>query len=317
MNLIEPSVTLIEEPDMLRRIELCGRVSYKSEDKITEGSAKKFVNVLITRGHESPLEHSNICIQTQDASIIQGAAVEVTDSIYRSNPIYLRIDATGSPNYIISGNVRSWRNFVRCAVLPTQKQLANKLILSPKTQTFFFDFQPYKIQATNGSSDTAEPVEIDILEWAKGKKHNILTFRFVCSRAVSHELVRHRLMAITQESQRYVDTSNVSVIKPTWMDHEHEFQTSLMRTPWTKSAIVSENMYRDMLNAGAQKQQARDVLTNACKTEVVMTGTIPMWEHFFELRCDKAAYPEIRVLADQAKAIYESEKARTKEWTVQ
>ena len=187
MNIINADVeimTPVDGQEILRRIEQCGRVCYKSEDKISEGSAEKFVGNIIKRGHEAVLEHQSI------------------------------------------------------------------------------------------------------------------TVKFICDRGVSHEIVRHRLAAYCQESTRYCNYSKdgfgneITVIKPCYLEENTDRYEY-----WWQTQVASENCYFAMLDAGCTPQEARAVLTNSLKTEVVMTADIREWRHFLKLRCSPAAHPQMREVA--------------------
>lgn len=188
MKIIKPSVEFVRPIDgeaILKQIEQCGRVCYKSEDKITDDSAEKFVANIIKRGHEAVLEHCSF------------------------------------------------------------------------------------------------------------------TVKFICDRGVSHEIVRHRLAAYCQESTRYCNYSKdgfgneITVIEPCFM----EDKTYSQRDLWESSCEQAEKAYFYMLNAGFTPQEARSVLPNSLKTEVVMTANIREWRHFFKLRCSSAAHPQMREVA--------------------
>lgn len=199
MRIIEPSVEFITPIDgkaILKRIEQCGRVCYKSEDKITEDSAEKFVANIIKRGHEAVLEHCSF------------------------------------------------------------------------------------------------------------------TVKFTCDRGVSHEIVRHRLAAYCQESTRYCNYSKdgfgneITVIEPCYLIQGREEHEEGLVSPEQKKYITwwhacrdAEKYYFNLLNAGCTPQEARAVLPNSLKTEVVMTANIREWRHFFKLRCSKAAHPQMREVA--------------------
>ena len=187
MKIIEPKVELINPisyQDLLSTVEIAGRTCYKSEDKITDGSAEKFVRNILKRGHETVIEHAS------------------------------------------------------------------------------------------------------------------LTVRFTCDRGVSHEIVRHRLAAYCQESTRYCNYSKdgfggeITVIKPMSFD----CSDSPYRI-WKRSCENAETAYFDLLNEGCTPQEARSVLPNSLKTEVVMTADMREWRHFIRLRCAPAAHPDMRVVA--------------------
>jgi thymidylate synthase (FAD) len=117
MQIIEPSAHIADQingKDLLKKIEVCGRVCYRSEDKITEDSAGRFVDMLIKRGHESVLEHANIIIQMDEKTARDIALSMINFDDNFMSPIYLRCTATYD-RWIISGNVRAWRDYFRLA----------------------------------------------------------------------------------------------------------------------------------------------------------------------------------------------------------
>lgn len=170
--------------EILRRIEAIGRVCYKSEDKITEESAERFVRTLIKRGHESVLEHLSF------------------------------------------------------------------------------------------------------------------TARFICDRGVTHEIVRHRIASYSQESTRYCNYSQgkfgseITVIEPLYLE-----QGSRGYMMWENACAEAEASYFDMLNWGNTPQEARAVLPNSLKAELIMTANLREWRHFFKLRTSSAAHPQMREVA--------------------
>lgn len=126
-------------------------------------------------------------------------------------------------------------------------------------------------------------------------EHGVCSVKFVCDRGVSHELVRHRLAAYSQESTRYANYSRekfgseITVIKPCFWEED-----SRMYAEWRRSMEAAEKTYMRLLELGAKAQEARSVLPNSLKTEVVMTANLREWRHVFRLRCQKAAHPQIR-----------------------
>ena len=119
-------------------------------------------------------------------------------------------------------------------------------------------------------------------------EHVNLTVKFICDRACSHQLVRHRLMSFNQKSQRYCKEDNLEVIKPEGLEN-----TSL----WLESCRQAENAYAELIRRGEKPEIARGVLPNSTATEIYATANIREWRHFFELRCDKTAQKDIRMLA--------------------
>lgn len=127
-------------------------------------------------------------------------------------------------------------------------------------------------------------------------EHGSITVRFVCDRGVTHEIVRHRIASYCQESTRYCNYGNekfggqVTFVKPVFRDEAVE-------KLWLEGIEDAERHYLDMLAAGATPQEARSVLPNSVKTEIVMTANPREWRHFFKMRCSPAAHPDIRAVA--------------------
>lgn len=185
MRIIKPGVEIMTPTDgILEHLERCGRVCYKSEDKIADGTSEKFVAGIIKRGHEAVLEHASI------------------------------------------------------------------------------------------------------------------TVKFTCDRGVSHEIVRHRMASYCQESTRYCNYSKdgfggeITVIRPLYL-----VEGSDGWQYWREACLTAERRYFELLNIGCAPQEARAVLSNSLKTELVMTANIREWRHFLRLRCDKAAHPQMREVA--------------------
>lgn len=129
-------------------------------------------------------------------------------------------------------------------------------------------------------------------------EHSILSVKFICDRGVSHELVRHRLASFAQESTRYCNygkDGEITFIKPCFFDEESDDYKV-----WLKAMKYAEIMYLDLIKRGRTPQEARSVLPNSVKTEVVMTANYREWRHFFELRAlgsTGAPHPQMRELA--------------------
>lgn len=135
-------------------------------------------------------------------------------------------------------------------------------------------------------------------------EHGHITVKFICDRGVSHELVRHRLASFAQESTRYCNygkDGELTFIKPCFWDIKKsklqaivtttEFKGSNDLYMWTIAMQNAESMYLSMIESGASPQEARSVLPNSVKTEVVMTANYREWRHFFNLRACRATGP--------------------------
>lgn len=280
MKLIESSVQIIEEKDPYKMIELAGRTCYKSEDKITENSAKEFVDRMIKLGHGAMLEHGTVYLT------ITATSPEVRK--YEINP-YSRVKKISVDG--INGRAYITTNY---RVLVENKWL---------------DDLKYQCDPTPSHEKR-------------------ITVKFICDRGISHEFVRHRVFSFAQESQRYCNynkdkfNNELTFIKPTWLNIPTGDYTywdgdwcdiDNMKIQLPSDNGIADNFlwclnnagmqYRLLINKGLKPQEARAVLPNATKTELVMTGFESDWEHFFELRCSGAAHPDAKKLADELKSL--------------
>lgn len=135
-------------------------------------------------------------------------------------------------------------------------------------------------------------------------EHCSFTVKFIVDRGVSHEIVRHRVASYCQESTRYCNYSKdkfgkeITVIEPCfWDKDEDENKQHIKYAVWKRAMDDAESAYFELLDMGATPQEARSVLPNSLKTEVVMTADIREWRHFFKLRTSLAAHPQIREVA--------------------
>lgn len=202
MQIVKPSVEVedFNPSEILAKIERAGRTCYKSEDKITGDSSARFVSNILSRGHESVIEHVNI------------------------------------------------------------------------------------------------------------------TAKVICDRGVTHEIVRHRIASYSQESTRYCDYGGegINVVLPPWcedicpgeystkndfVDAHKAIDYSFAEELWINSMFSANEDYRKLRDQGWTPQQARSVLPNSLKTEIVMTMNLREWRHFFKLRCSKKAHPQMREVA--------------------
>ncbi len=187
MKIIAPHfeiITPLDGPAILKKIEQIGRVCYKSENGVSDGSAQQFVKNLIARGHESVIEHLSV------------------------------------------------------------------------------------------------------------------TVRVVCDRGVTHEIVRHRIASYSQESTRYCNYASgrfgneITVIRPYFWEESGELYQI-----WKRAMEEAEASYLRLIELGATPQEARSVLPNSLKTELVMTMNLREWRHFFALRAGARAHPQMREIA--------------------
>lgn len=321
MNIIKPKVEIIYEPNMLKRIELAGRTAYKSEDKITDGSAEKFFRALVKRGHESVLEHSNIIVYAHNdetrnhlRSILHEYENESDLPHYIRNSIEeVDIDADGDVlqfDSIFSGNLRAWRSLVKryCG----ESVLIRLFFGLIEFEDIFSTADPRITEYTYKDTRYEDTAQAEVLPFPiPHKLHSIITARFTCSRAIANEIVRSRLMSFTQESTRYVKYGELNVIEPWWYEKFSMNNYDVMRANFLKSGLDAEQNYKRYIDYGASPQMARDCLGQNTAAEIVITGTVLAWERFLKLRDDGAAHPDIRLLAQMFR-----KEARFDEWNM-
>lgn len=131
-------------------------------------------------------------------------------------------------------------------------------------------------------------------------EHQSITVRVICDRGVTHEIVRHRIASYSQESTRYCNYSankfgnELTYIQPNFWNEEQESEKMKI---WLETMQFIENKYMELIQLGAKPQEARAILPNSLKTEIVMTMNLREWRHFAKLRTSKAAHPQMREVA--------------------
>lgn len=149
-----------------------------------------------------------------------------------------------------------------------------------------------------------------------------IAVRFICSRSIAQEITRHRVASVTMESQRYCGyhknkfNGEIVFIVPEWVklrtkdiEHAPTIQSAVERSThrdksvlgWHSAMLMAENYYMGLIEKKLKPEEARSVLPNDCKTELVVTMSESQWKHFFELRCSPTAHPDIRELANKLK----------------
>ena len=138
-------------------------------------------------------------------------------------------------------------------------------------------------------------------------EHCGISVKVICDRGVTHEIVRHRLASYSQESTRYCNYADgkfdghITVIDPItgfgWDLNDNKDEAKYLI--WMNAMMDADRHYLDMIAVGATPQEARSVLPNSLKTEIVMTMDLREWRSVLRLRCGKAAHPQIREIADK------------------
>ena len=275
MKLINQSFEIWNQPAGLegiyKQIERVGRVCYKSEDKITEDSAKPFVDRMVKSDHGAMLEHGTVYLEfhVKDPS-------EVGEEEYHSQQSEL--------NKLISRYANNKYSIIK---------------VNHYYDTVFITTNYRVLIENNWLKDLkyiCEPTEFH---------EKRVCVHFICDRGILAEFTRHRVFSFSAESTRYCNYSKnkfgneVTFIEPCWSTTEpmrdgfSEFRTALAE---------AENHYLFLIENGWKPQQARAVLPNSLKTELVMTGFVSDWKHFFRLRSRIAEtgkpHPQAQELAD-------------------
>lgn len=293
MKIINAQASVLVENDPIKKIEKCGRVCYKSEDKITEDSAGKFVANIINRGHEAVLEHASFIFKVS-RSVYEDLR-DIVMFVENRYPVKMYLRFTDSEGCIVSGNVRAWRDFFHFAGVPPYMDdfVESNPILFPE------------FKRVSSSSFREGPVrQISVNELVSAYQrlvHEDVSVKFICDRGVTHEIVRHRPASFCQESTRYCNYSNgkfggeITVIKPCFFK-----ENSTRYLNWFVACESAETAYNAILEDGGTPQEARDVLPNSLKTELIMTAPLMEWCHFFNLRMSPAAHPQMQEVASYA-----------------
>ena len=291
MKIMPPSFTVLDNLDnesLAVRIEFCGRICYKSEDKITHESALPFVSKMAEHGHNSVLEMGVVTLEVTCEHYHQ------INELFLTQPRYLHIDRSGN-TLLVTGSVRAFREML---LFHPDCTLVNAMCsyLNQRHPYFFSTILP-----ENGFLDT-EPIIVEKMELATVDKlpaailshHRHIAVKFVVNRAITHEIVRHRPCSFLQESQRYCRYSDdkfgseVTFIQPMFFaEGSHEYAV------WQKAMLDTEQIYLQLLETSTP-QAARTVLPNSCKTELIVYANLSEWQHIFKLRTTKAAEPSMR-----------------------
>lgn len=312
MKLIKPSYTIMNQESgmsgLLKHIELCGRTAYKSESEIKEDSAIKFVEMLIKRGHGAVLEHGTVYLKLN---------VYHRETYFK----YCHNDYSVAKSIGNADSTLNWAGSSQDKDFFYSK--VNGVTLKERRWSGLVTTN-YRVLVENGWLDDLQ------YQYEPTEHHEKrLSVKFICDRGVSHEFVRHRVFSFVQESTRYCNYSKdkfdaeLTFIKPCWITKEESFFGNALECekvnsfdffPWeasnsgpgisTYSADIflascayAEMMYLQLIKNGWVAQQARSVLPNSLKTELIMTGTVEQFKHFFELRSAITAHPQARELS--------------------
>ena len=264
MKIIRPdAIELKQEPTfegMLKHIELCGRTCYKSEDKITDGSAEKFVNMLREHAHGAMLEHGTVYmiidkdnLHNVESPMESGLEQFVLYNKYTT----FRFE---KDTYYITTNYR--------AIVENNLEWAMNIFACEPTE-HHYKRRTFKITCNRGVSH-------------EFVRHRVFSFAQESQRYCNYSKDKYG--------------KEITFIEPIWQRGLKD-STPLM-IDWEDCMENVESTYFFLLENGLTPQLARGVLSNDVKTELIMTGFESDWEHFFDLRCAKDAHPEAQEIAN-------------------
>ena len=269
MKLIKAGYSIIEQEQGLlgvyKQIELAGRTCYKSECRITEDSAKEFVDRMVKLGHGAMLEHGTIYLTIP---ITEWSNLAEFDSGYPSNP-YSKVNDSQVDWVNWEGNVYITTN---ARVLVENNWIADLEYICNPTE-----FHEKRV-----------------------------TVRFTTDQGILREFTRHRVFSFAVESTRYCNYSKskfnneITFIEPEWISDPREINSPAYESAYEifcSACEEAEGYYFTLIDNGFPPQAARNVLPLATKCDMVMTGFVSDWEHFFKLRDASSAHPQARELA--------------------
>lgn len=305
MKFIEPDVIRITEKDPYKKIELAGRTCYKSEDKVTKTSAKKFVKALINRTHTAMLEHQCFVFKIDDSSPFVEQYINLLRGYKYLNVTrfveYMNYNdvVTSNVRYLVSGSVRA------ICERDVSDPIFRALYLEYPELSYGEQKKPVYNDVTASIvklSDFSNLTEEEIL------KHSYFTFRITTDRGVTHELVRHRPCSFAQESTRYVNyIDGLSIALPTgFYDRPEDAQKE-----YQEAFEDCERHYANLIKLGQSPQEARAVLPNGIKTEIVVTTNLEEWNHIINLRyhgITGAPHPDIKAVVEKIYSMLKKDK---------
>ena len=261
MKLINPKAELLlQQPGLegvYKQIELAGRTCYKSTDKITEDSAKPFVDRMINSKHTAMLEHGTVYLEFLYEQPVKVVHKDGTSVVYDDTKIY--------------------------------NTLVNKYTKNPysKVNERYTGLGGYAVYITTNLRVLVENGWLDDLKYIcepTEYHEKRYTFRLITSIGVTRELNRHRVNSIAEESTRYCNYSKdkfgseLTFIIPNWdMD-------DISQSEWINAISNAEESYLSLIEQGWKPQQAREVLPLCLKSEIIHTAFASDWKHFFDLR---------------------------------
>lgn len=316
MKVVKAGYEVIEEKDIIKKIERIARVCYKSEDKIAEGTDVVMCKKLIANKHLAMLEHGSLAYEVP--RVVYGYVVDILanmmhilhpnmsfDSMINLSRIKYTsyVTLVGDNRYIVSGNLRAWYEFFEFIINnDIQNECIAPLLFAVRRDTKnIVDWVGVSELPCTGVDVAKVKLIEDWTEYSNEERmiHETLSILFTADRGVTHEFVRMRDASFAQESTRYCNYSNgkyggeITVIDPCFWDGYDEANYI-----WESSLTQIEAVYNKLTSELKKPaQQARAVLPNSTKADIVVTSNLLHWRHMFSLRaCDATgpAHPQMK-----------------------
>ena len=281
VKIVEPAVeiySLDSVENIKKHIEKCGRTCYKSEDKITDTSAEQFVEGILKSGHESVIEHANLIFKIDSENL--GKIKEIASQVHGLHYVQSGADL------LISGNMRTLRDISRLGIHDFddwfyQNDLAAFAIGNEHTHYLIGEITLHAVQYLD-KNNTQDAL-------------NNITIHMITNLSCYKDITRHRLASFSIESTRFCNYSKgkygseLTILKPVNLE-----SGTPAYEEWLACMQNIEKHYMKMCELGCRADQSRLCLPHSIKADVITTANVSEWKHIFNLRCDKAAHPDVR-----------------------
>lgn len=296
ISIVDPKINWIStSKHTYKHLEKCGRACYQTHDREEHGSEIKFVSTINSRKHWSVLEHGVFIFRISPTFYCHLKDIE--------DRRFINITCVPRANrFMASGSYRAWKEIAERTEDPAALKACQ--VISRYAPELFGKFAGMECKFTTSDCDDIpdlHPFGITLREYLVHKHY---TVSIDTNRGVTHEFVRHRPCAFSQESTRYVGYGDgkMKVIRPVFWDKWDDE----VKDVWHDSMSEVTNDYGRLVGElGLPYQEAREILPNALKAELVITANLAEWIHILLLRSGKAAHPEFRKCA---KALIENFK---------
>lgn len=316
-------------PTLLPLIEYAGRTCYRTNDRQKKTTRCQFIQNIVNSGHESVIEHSNICLFASPTNDTMIQLLNIQELIP------LRIFTYLGGAVAIHGNVRMFKDIIRAGKdIPDisdhflYREIKDFILRLPECLTSDISLEyenPHDVETSSLEKQLYEH-ELNIVDAGKfgikllnvdnpdyigskiitdkhvARRLLTATFQVDMPRSTSHQEVRHRISSYSQESQRYVRMTDdiFDYYTPDGIDPQRVYK--LMNDKGDASIDMTYDAFMEIVHAfynaltadHIKAEDAREILPNATISRIVITRTIEQWKHYFDLRCDTHAQKPIR-----------------------